>query len=481
MPPPVFLWRRFFSGEIGCFTRLALKITRLGAEITRLALKITTLDGKITTVGYFLVDKCFSFTYQLAREIDYKRKMIVRRRIEMSVAFIIILLAIGYAIFTIDKKQENFPVPVVLLITGIGLSFIPYFSEVQVSEGIIYNVFLPGLLFTSAYQFSTNALRKNAAIIAVLSTLGIIVTAGLMSIIIYYIGDLFFSISMIGALVVASILTPTDPVSVVAILKKSSPDKSIATIVDGESMINDGTSIVLFSVVSAMYIQNQSFELLAILGDFSYVSIGGIGLGVLVGWLCSKAIHITHHRDYQVMLSIILAYGVFQLAESLGFSGVLATVAAGILLSWEFSNTNKEDHYYESLSGFWGVVEPSLLALLFLLIGIVATDYLATTNWLLAIIVFISTIILRFFVVSLTMRLFKGSQKLYDWKKSFLISWSGIRGSMSVFLLLTLSASNNGDFDDLISLGFSVVILSLIVQSIGIYPISNWLIDKKQA
>lgn len=397
----------------------------------------------------------------------------------MSVALIIILLVIGYAIFTIDKKQENFPVPVVLLITGIGLSYIPYFSEVHVSEGIIYNVFLPGLLFASAYQFSTSALRKNAGTIAVLSTLGIVLTAGLMSIVIYYVGGWFFSISILGALVVASILTPTDPVSVVAILKKSSPDKSIASIVDGESMINDGTSIVLFTVVSAMYIDNQSFEFWAILGEFSYVSIGGIGLGIFVGWLCSKAIHITHHSDYQVMLSIIIAYGVFQLAESFGFSGVLATVAAGILLSWEFSNTNKEDHYYKSLSGFWGVIEPSLLSLLFLLIGIVATDYLATTNWLLAFIVFIATIILRFLVVSVIMEMFKGSRKSNDWKKSFLISWAGIRGSMSVFLLLTLSASNNGDFDDLISLGFSVVILSLIVQSIGIYPISNWMIDKK--
>jgi len=394
------------------------------------------------------------------------------------VALIIILLAIGYAIFTIHKKQENFPVPVVLLITGIGLSFIPYFSEVHVLEAIIYNVFLPGLLFTSAYQFSTSALRKNAAIIAVLSTIGIILTAGLMSIVIYYVGGLFFSITIMGALVVASILTPTDPVSVVAILKKSSPDKSIASIVDGESLINDGTSIVLFSVVSAMYIDHQSFGFWAILGDFSYVSIGGIGLGIFVGWLFSKAIHITHHRDYQVMLSIIIAYGVFQLAESLGFSGVLATVAAGIMLSWEFSNTNKEDHYYDSLSGFWGVVEPTLLSLLFLLIGIVATDYLTTTNWLLAIVVFIATIILRFFVVSFIMQLIKDSRKLKDWKKSFLISWSGIRGSMSVFLLLTLSASNNGDFDHLISLGFSVVILSLIVQSIGIYPISKWLVDK---
>ncbi len=396
----------------------------------------------------------------------------------MSTALIIILLSIGYIVFTIDKKQENFPVPVVLLLVGIGLSFMPYFSDVQVTEHIIYNVFLPGLLFASAYQISAIALRKNAGIIGTLSTFGILVTAGLMGVVIYYVGGMVFSISFLGALVVASILTPTDPVSVIAILKKASQDKSIANIVDGESMINDGTSIVLFTVVSGMYIDHQSFHLGSFIGEFAYVSIGGVGLGVVVGWLLSKAVHITHHRDFQVMLSIIIAYGVFQLAEQFGFSGVLATVAAGIMLSWEFTHINKEDHYKEALSGFWSVVEPTLLSLVFLLMGIVATDYLKFSNWWLALAIFVASIIIRFLVVYSTMQVFKGMRKVVDWKKAFLISWSGIRGTMSVFLLLTLSTMNEGNADKLISLGFSVVVISLVIQSIGIYPLSKWLEDE---
>ncbi len=393
----------------------------------------------------------------------------------MSPALIIILLAIGYIVFTIDKKQENFPVPVVLLVIGIALSFIPYFSDVQVTGDIIYNVFLPGLLFTSSYRFSTTALRKNAGIIATLSTFGLILTAGLMGLVIYYLGGLVFSMTFIGALLAASILTPTDPVSVIAILKKASPNKNIADIVDGESLINDGTSIVLFSVISGMYINHEAFHVWSFLGEFSYVSIGGAGLGIVVGWILSKAVHYTHHRDYQVMLSIIISYGVFQLAESFGFSGVLATVAAGIMLSWEFTHTNKEDHYSEALSGFWDVVEPSLLALLFLLIGIVATDYLTLTHWGLAVGVFIATILIRFIVVSSTMQLFSGWRKMVDWKKAFLISWLGIRGSMSVFLLLSLSTINDVHTNNLISLAFPVVIISLVVQSLGINPLSKWM------
>ncbi len=391
----------------------------------------------------------------------------------MSAAVVMILLCIGYLVFTIDKKQENFPVPVVLVLIGIGLSFIPYFTGSTVTETLIYDVFLPGLLFVSAYQFSAKALRKNAGMIGLLSTVGLALTIILVGLTIYWIGGWFFSISLMGAFVAAAILAPTDPASVVSILKKSAPDKSIADIVDGESMINDGTSIVLFTVLSGMYLQSQTFSVLSVLGDFLYVSAGGITLGVGFGWLLSKAVHITHHKDYQVMLSIVLAYGTFQLAEGFGFSGVLATVSAGIMLSWEFSHTNKEDHYREALSGFWSVVEPSLLSLLFLLIGIEATQYLSWDNWILAVLILFASIAVRFIIISGTFQLLAGRKHGVIWKKSLLISWSGIRGSMSVFLLLQLGVMANGETDELISLSFSVVILSLIIQSLGIHPLSK--------
>lgn len=397
----------------------------------------------------------------------------------MSAALVTILLCIGYLVFTIDKKQENFPVPVALVLIGIGLSFLPYFDRVEVTESLIYDVFLPGLLFVSAYQFSTAALRKNAGIIGLLSTVGLGLTVALVGLAVYWIGGWFFSISLTGAFVVGAILAPTDPASVVSILKKSAPDKNIADIVDGESMINDGTSIVLFTVLSGLYMESASFNVLSIIGEFAYVSAGGAVLGIAVGWLLSKAVHITHHRDYQVMLSIVLAYGAFQLAESFGFSGVLATVSAGIMLSWEFSHANKEDHYRESLSGFWGVVEPSLLSLLFLLIGIEATEYLDWSNWLLAILILFVSIAIRFIIVGGTFKLLAGRKHEAIWKKSLLISWSGIRGSMSVFLLLQLGAmTEGGTAGELISLSFSVVILSLIIQSLGIHPLSKRLDSK---
>ncbi len=394
----------------------------------------------------------------------------------MSAPQVIVLLGIGYIIFTIDKKQENFPVPVILLLMGMGLSFVPYFTTIHVSETIIYDVFLPGLLFTSAYAFSPKALRKHAWLIGVLSTAGLVITALLLGGLIYWIGGGFFSITWIGALLAASILTPTDPVSVVSILKQSSGNADVADVVDGESMINDGTSVVLFGVLSGMYLTGQVFEIWSFLGQFLYVSIGGTALGLVIGWLCSRAVHITHHTQYQVMLSIITAYGTFHLAEHLGFSGVLATVTAGIMLSWEFDHINREDHYREALAGFWDVVEPSLLSLVFLLIGIEATQYLTSISWLLAILIFIGSVIVRFVVVAGTMQAFSGFRRVLNWKHSALISWAGIRGTMSVFLLLSLHVEAGGSGNQLLSISFAVVILSLIFQSLGIYPLMKKLV-----
>ncbi|PIC96083.1 sodium:proton antiporter [Sporosarcina sp. P26b] len=391
----------------------------------------------------------------------------------MTAVQILILLTIGYIAMTIDKKQKNFPLPVFLVAIGFGLSFIPYFNSINISKEVIYNIFLPGLLFASAYHYSASSLRKHVKVIGTLSTAGLLVTAILLGLATYWMGA-SIEMTWVGALLVASILTPTDPVSVVSILEKSLDDPSVADILDGESMINDGTSVVLFTVLLTMFTKQQSFEFWPFLGDFLSVSIGGIATGVVAGWIVSKAVHLSTQRENQVLLSIIIAYGAFHLAEAVGFSGVLATVAAGIMLSAELERASEEEMHRESLNGFWEVAEPGLLAILFLAIGIVAADYLlAFDYWLLAIAIFFVSIGTRFIVIAGTMQLFSGYRELVDVKKASLLSWAGIRGTMSIFLLLSLADAADSSADVLVSLGFAVVFLSLVVQSIGIYPLSK--------
>ncbi|EDL66251.1 cation:proton antiporter [Bacillus sp. SG-1] len=389
----------------------------------------------------------------------------------MGYTHVFILLLIGYVVFTIDKKQKNFPVPMVLLLIGIGLSFTPFFADIEITKDMIFDVFLPALLFVSAYQFKINGLKKNMGVISVLSTLGLILTVFILGASVYFVG--IVSLSFMGALLIAAILTPTDPVSVVSILKKSSNSPKIAEVVEGESMVNDGTSVVLFTVISHLYLSNEELKLVSALWSFVSVSFGGLLIGIVFGWLVSRIYHFTHHRQYQVMLSIVLAYGSFYLAEHLGVSGVLASVSSGIMLSWKLQTTDNEKDYRSYLDAFWEVIEPSILSILFLLIGIEFMKHIDFQNIGFTFIIFGLSLIVRFVVLAGILKLFKKWRKEFLWDDISLITWSGIKGTMSVALLLGLASESTGQADAILSLTYGAIVLSLIIQSPLVYPLSR--------
>ncbi len=388
---------------------------------------------------------------------------------------IVVLLLIGYIVFTIDKRTQVFPRPPVLVGIGILLYFVPFFSGIQLSEKALYEIILPALLFISAYKFSVGALKTNSWAIAILSTVGLVITVLGLGGAIYVIATLFVPLNFTEALLIAAVLTPTDPVSVTSILHKSLDNEKVGDIVEGESLINDGTSYVIFATLLSIHQGHESFSFFSFMGEFLYVAIGGALIGIVFGWIVSQAVHFTHHQEYQVMLSIVMAYGIFILAESFGISGVLATVAAGLMLSWEFNRINREDHYRESLDHFWDVVEPTLLSLVFLLIGFTAVDYLKWEWFGFAVTVFILSLVIRTLIVVFTAQSVPPIRKTLSWKESLLISFGGVKGTMSVVLLLLLEASDAGETGTVMTISFIAVLLSLFIQSVGVHPLAKLL------
>src|SRR5690606_5373550 len=189
----------------------------------------------------------------------------------------------------------------------------------------------------------------------------------------------------------------------------------------------------------------------------------------------SKSIRFTKDKKYHVMLSIVGAYGAFYIGEAIGVSGVLATVAAGLFVAYEMGKEIEEDNLQNSLDGFWDIVTPVLLAVLFLLIGIRGADYLAFSGWIFAIVIFILTLVVRFAVIGGF--IYGVPQWRHEFQNDFstitLTTWSGIKGAMSVALLLWLEEAASGKDQILVSLAFAVILLSLVIQSIGIYPLSK--------
>ena len=395
----------------------------------------------------------------------------------MIAQLIMILLAIGYYIYLIDSKRNYFPVPVILVLIGIALSYVSFFDSIFITKDMIFEVFLPALLFTSAYQFPYKDLKDNIGIITILSTIGLILTALLMGYGTFLISEWFIPLTLVASFLLASILIPTDPVSVTAILKRSSGEKRIADVVEGESMVNDGTSVVIFTIFLTMYSTGESFSLVWFLEEFLIVSLGGIGIGVAFGFILKTLLVVSFKKHELVMLTIVIAYGGFYVADALEVSGVLATVTSGMMLSHELGKTRENETVKKHLDGFWDIVIPMLLALLFLLIGVEATQYLSPSLWGFAVILFFLSILTRFLVVGGLVYTVPAWRREFhnDLTATSLLTWSGIKGTMSIALVLWLEAEKIDGSGEMISLAFAVILLSLIVQSIGVYPLTNFL------
>lgn len=392
----------------------------------------------------------------------------------MELLHVIILLFTGFLVFALDKKKKRFPVPMVLVLIGICLSLLPFFSGTMASKELIHDWFLPAVLFTAAYQFDVKHLKKNKWFIIVLSTVGLIAGVFLLASSIHAIG--LVSLSFGGALLIAALLMPIDSVTVISVQQKSGQDKQIEELVEGESLASDGTSIALFTAASALFFSGQAIHPFAFMGDFFLQVLGGAAIGLALGWLFSKAIHLLHDRHYQVMLSIVLAYASFYFAEHLHLASLLAVITAGLTLSYELEKSDEplEQAYRSRLDGFWEVVEPALVALIFLLIGLEFLTFSQWQQWPTIITVFLLTLLVRFILLAAAAKAVPNWRRRFQWSELLLITVSGIKGTVAVSLLLGLAAQEAQGLEHILSIAFGTVILSIVLQSLLIYPLSKW-------
>lgn len=399
----------------------------------------------------------------------------------MGLSHVIILLFIGFIVFAFDKKQQRFPVPMVLVLIGIALSLVPFFSGTMASKELIHDWFLPAILFTAAYRFNVGHLKKNKWLILLLSTVGLIVGVFFLASSIYALG--IVSLTFSGALLLAALLMPIDSVSVISIQQESDQDKQVEELVEGESLASDGTSIALFTAASALYLSGKTMHPVAFLSDFSLQVLGGVLIGAILGWLFAKAIHYLHDRHYQVMLSLVLAYASFYIAEHFHLASLLAVITAGLTLSYELDRTEEEleQAYRSRLDGFWEVVEPALLALVFLLIGLEFLEFIEWEHWPAILAVFFLTLLVRFLMLSAAAKTVPAWRHRFLWGELLLITISGIKGTVAVSLLLGLAAEQAEGLETILSIAFGTVILSIVLQSLLVYPLSKRVVGHDQA
>lgn len=376
------------------------------------------------------------------------------------VALVVVATLVG-----IIAHRVKLPYTVLLMLAGIGMSFIGLVPNIELTQELLMGVFLPALLFEAAIHFPFNELKKFAPTIATLAAPGVILTA-LATALVLMIEITTFKVNadmgFMHYLLFGTIIAATDPIAVIALFKQLGVKRKLAVILEGESLFNDGTAIVMYSVVLTA-LTSGVFSIKD--GAFLFVTeaVFGILLGAICGAVAKFALPFAKDALISIAITTVAAYGSFLLADSLHASGVLATATAGLLLGDMGRRGEVEPSSRMAVISFWRYISFFVSSMVFLLIGLKVNLMFLVEHAELILFAFLAVLASRAISVFLPMRLLARLGQPMNIKSATAIWWGGLRGSLSMVLVLSIPNSIAGK-DALIAMTFGVVVLSVLVQ-----------------
>jgi CPA1 family monovalent cation:H+ antiporter len=329
--------------------------------------------------------------------------------------------------------------------------------HIKLTPELILAIFMPPLLFEAAFHLDLDELRHNLVPIVTLAVPGVLIT----TLIIGGITALGMGLPLTVAMVFGALLSATDPVSVVAFFRQLGAPRQLADIVEGESLFNDGTAVVVFRIALAIAVSGQ-FNVVNSLTNFLWLAVGGLAVGGLLGWLVSKFIERVDDYLIETTLTTILAYGAYLVAERMHVSGVLAVVAAG-LVNGNIGPAGMSPTTRIVIFNFWEYVAFVANSLVFLLIGLDINVQRIAANWSAIVWTIVAVLVSRAVVVYVLAWIVHRIDRSAPMPYRHVLFWGGLRGAVSLALVLSLSA----DFpqrDLLAVMAFGVVLFTLLAQ-----------------
>jgi monovalent cation:H+ antiporter, CPA1 family len=385
----------------------------------------------------------------------------------------VLWMLVAASVVAVVANRFRVPYTVALVMVGllIGSLHLPFLSEILQSRpkwmapNVALPLFLPPLLFEGSLKMPLRQLRENVVPIAILANLGVLVTA---------IGTgwaLHFALGMaiLPAMVFGAIVGATDPISVLATFKLLEVPRRLETIVEAESLFNDGTAAVLFSILVAG-VSAGGLQWWAAIERFVLVVVGGAVVGSIVGFACSKVTQRIDDPEIEITLTTIVAYGAYLAGESLHVSGVIATVAGGLWVGNYGTRVGMSPHTRVSLWSFWEYATFVINSFVFLLIGLeVKIDRLAHAREAVAIAIVAALLgrVLSVYGLVPFSNLFTRVVPL-RWQHVLVVG--GMRGALSLALALSLSLSFP-DRPQILAMTFAVVSFTIVVQGLSIKPL----------
>jgi CPA1 family monovalent cation:H+ antiporter len=371
---------------------------------------------------------------------------------------IIVVLVLVTTLVAIVARRSRLPYTVSLVLVGL---FIAIRSPLTINETpeLILSIFVPPLIFEAAFHLDLAQLRQNVVPILALAVPGVLLTTFLVGGMV----ALGAGLSLGTALVFGALIAATDPVAVISLFRALGVPRSLALTVEGESLFNDGTAIVIFRIALAAALTG-AFDPVAGLFDFLRVAAGGLAVGLVVGWLVAQFISHVDDRLIVTTLTTLLAYGSYLIAEQIHVSGVLAVVVAGLLCGnvgmAEASPTTKN-----MIFNLWEYLAFLANSLVFLLIGL-NVDLPQLWDNLGAIVVAVLAVLVSRALVIYGLSWLsgirgKGPHIPFRWRH--VLFWGGLRGAISLALALSLPVTL-AHREELQAMTFGVVLFTLLGQ-----------------
>ena len=403
-------------------------------------------------------------------------------------ALILVALLLVGAVLLVTAQLVRIPYPILLVLGGLGLGFVPGIPQVELAPGLVLIAVLPPLLYGMAFFTSLRDLRENAVPISLLAVGLVLATMVAVAATAHY---MIPGVSWPVAFVLGAVVSPTDPTAATAIAERLGLPRRLIAIVEGEALVNDGTALVAFKF-AVIAVASGSFSLLDASGSFVLNVVGGIAVGLGVGYLIRQVRLRLDDPPLEITISLLSGYFAFLPAYALGVSGVLAAVTVGVYMGWHTPELTTAQTRLQGVA-VWEIVFFVLNALLFALVGLqlpVILDELAgySTATLIgyAAAVTATVIAARFLWVlaekGITMYFRRRREEPIPnaWKGALILSWSGMRGAVSLAAALSIPLITDAGaaFPNralIIFLTFAVILGTLLIQGLSLPWLAVWL------
>ncbi|MGH9405453.1 MAG: Na+/H+ antiporter [Terriglobia bacterium] len=395
-----------------------------------------------------------------------------------AVEFLVWLL-IAASVIAVVAARLKIPYPVALVLGGLALGSLHRLPLVLslthgqrpdwLTPDVILILFLPPLLFEASLNIPASRLRENLLPVLVLASAGVFAA----TLITGYAVHWSFGLPVSVALVFGAIISATDPISVVSVFKEMGVAKRLAFILEAESLFNDGAAVVLFGILMAA-VASHRMSVARGFADFVGVVAGAAALGLLMGYVFSKITQRIDEPSVEITLTTILAYSSYLIAQSLHVSGVVATVAAGIVFGNYGVRTGMSPRTRTAVASFWDYAVFVINSVLFLLIGMQVRLGDLFRSWRAALLAIAAVLLGRALSVYVLAPVSNLSAQKVSFRWQHLMVWGGLRGALALALVLSLDR-HFPYREALTTWTFGVVAFSIVVQGLTLKPLINFL------